>query len=481
MPGSFPFLRKALLIAAIVLNHGVASAERIYFEFVVEKPSTVTKITLKNSAGKSFQTTAFSPYETGGGKSMLYPVDFPGEFEPDEAEVLFEDRRIVRFTVSSLGGEYDVPPPPNTDDSIDVSTDDSMDDSIDGSTDDSIDVSTDDWSVLDAVYTGLFVAMLVVLVRIAIGVAAWLLWMMDGVNPPPDWPFALTDAYRQLRPHRKFASGGMADVWSAQLTSRFCMLGLGWSGKVAVKILKQGLFADKRIREAFHAEARFLIATARTDVVPRVRCTCDPDFQMPFFAMDSLEKMNRLRDKIGGPGRNTTDTPGAFPVFALRMGHALFETVDRIHRAGCAHLDVSPENVMYVIGRNRGIRIMLIDFGMAKAIPEVRGPASYVAGGDFTGLGCGRPDYSAPEMLKDWGLADFRSDAYSAGVVLWECIFGEVPGRKHQHAPQKLVACGISEPLAAAIVQLLSLEPESRPSVRAVAELIKKELGRRHG
>lgn len=484
MSGLLPPLRKVLLIAFIVLSHGIATAQTpVTYGFIVPKESKVAKISLNGSDGGVFEVKADGQDERVGKDAHvdgrpLYNVSFEGKFKPSKACFFFENGKNSNVELAEGLNVYEVGLPDEDPQRNPIATTTTT--TITSTTTTTTNATGGGgWPFGSKL--GLLAILLVVFFRMALGVAVWLLWMVDGAPPPPDWPFALSDSYRQLRPHRKFASGGMADIWSAQLTPRWSVLGLGWSGKVAVKILKQGFFRDARIREAFHAEPRFLLATARTRVVPRVRCLCTRDFHTPFYAMDSLVKMNRLRDKIGGPGRDTTDTPGAFPVFALRIGLALLDAIDRIHRTGCVHLDVSPENVMYVIGRNRRIRIILIDFGLAKAIPEICGPASYVKGGDFTGLGCGRPNYSAPELLKDWALADARSDAYSAGVVLWECIFGEIPNRQTQQLPQKLIACGISEPLAVAIVQMLAIDPASRPSVRAVADRIDKELRRRYG
>jgi WD40 repeat protein len=75
-----------------------------------------------------------------------------------------------------------------------------------------------------------------------------------------------------------------------------------------------------------------------------------------------------------------------------------------IHEAGFVHRDVKPENVM----RTRSGRVVLMDFGIAKAV---------ASGGTIAGT----PAYWAPEQAAG-AAADPRADVYATGIVLAEMV-----------------------------------------------------------
>lgn len=79
---------------------------------------------------------------------------------------------------------------------------------------------------------------------------------------------------------------------------------------------------------------------------------------------------------------------------------------------GVVHRDVSPHNVL--VGRDGVTK--LTDFGIAKVLH---------AGEEFTSAGVikGKLGYMAPEYVLQRKL-DTKSDVFSMGVVLWECLAG---------------------------------------------------------
>ncbi|MFF5297613.1 diguanylate cyclase [Paractinoplanes globisporus] len=131
------------------------------------------------------------------------------------------------------------------------------------------------------------------------------------------------------------------------------------------------------------------------------------------------------------------------------------------HRVGLVHRDVKPGNIMMSPGRPA----KLIDFGLALL---GAGPAD-----DDRAVGTFL--YSSPEQS---GLlkrpVDGRSDLYSLGVVLFECLTGRLPFeasdvgellRLHLTAPVPDLAelsPGIDPVLAAAVARLLAKDPDDR-------------------
>jgi hypothetical protein len=87
------------------------------------------------------------------------------------------------------------------------------------------------------------------------------------------------------------------------------------------------------------------------------------------------------------------------------------------HRAGLAHRDVKPDNIL-LDGAER--RVLLTDFGIAKALGE--GESALTGSGMLVGT----PQYMSPEQAAG-DPVDHRTDVYSLGVVAYRMIAGCLP------------------------------------------------------
>jgi serine/threonine-protein kinase len=102
----------------------------------------------------------------------------------------------------------------------------------------------------------------------------------------------------------------------------------------------------------------------------------------------------------------------------LRMACDLLKALDHAHQLGIVHRDVKPENVL--ISTERGV--VLLDFGIARAVIS--------SGTDAitrTGITVGSSAYMSPEQINAEKDIDGRSDLYSLGCVLFECLAGRPP------------------------------------------------------
>ena len=156
---------------------------------------------------------------------------------------------------------------------------------------------------------------------------------------------------------------------------------------------------------------------------------------------------------------------GKLPVsVTLTVGKQLCRALEVAHAEGVIHRDIKPQNI--VVEPSGFLNVM--DFGIARLANPPKGK-----GLTEVGTSIGTPDYMSPEQLAGAEL-DARSDLYSAGVVLFECVTGRVPCEaettwalvaKHLEEqppdPQKFNG-DVPDVLAAVILKAMAKKPEDR-------------------
>ncbi len=96
---------------------------------------------------------------------------------------------------------------------------------------------------------------------------------------------------------------------------------------------------------------------------------------------------------------------------ALRIFVQVARGVQALHQHSLVHFDLKPANVFL-----KGELARVGDYGLSRLVTQSRNSLSF---------GRGTPYYMAPEILHRKG--DQRSDIYSLGVLLYECLTGTVP------------------------------------------------------
>jgi hypothetical protein len=195
----------------------------------------------------------------------------------------------------------------------------------------------------------------------------------------------------------KIGEGGMGVVYLAEhitLKNRF-----------AVKCLTAALTEDPGFAKRFYQEA---VNHALLDHQNIVKAT---DFFEEggqfFFVMEyvSGQGLNELIKKAGKLSEQE----------ALRIIKDILRGLNFAHSKGVIHRDIKPSNVMV----DEAGRARITDFGIAILVGEKRLTA--------TGANVGSSWYMSPEQILHPAKIDHRTDVYSAGIVLYEMLTGDVP------------------------------------------------------
>jgi eukaryotic-like serine/threonine-protein kinase len=222
--------------------------------------------------------------------------------------------------------------------------------------------------------------------------------------------------------------------------------------KVALKILHpeflESVAADRFLREIK------LVSRLNHPRIARLLDSGERDWFV-YLAMDFIEGQSLREVLRGGRRLSATDT--------IRVACDLLDALEHAHQFGIVHRDVKPENV--IISPDRGA--VLLDFGIARAF--VTSVSKEIT---RAGLTVGSSSYMSPEQINADQKIDGRSDLYSLGCVLFECLTGRPPFIWRKEAV--VLQLHLTEPAP----DVRSMRPDVPPSL---ASAIDKALAKRPG
>ncbi|MBI4606121.1 MAG: protein kinase [Planctomycetes bacterium] len=273
---------------------------------------------------------------------------------------------------------------------------------------------------------------------------------------------------------RQLGAGGMGEVYLARQTSLDRL--------VALKLIAPRRAKDPKALQRFLREAKAAGSLEHPSIVSVYEAGIHEG--RPFIAMRYVEgetlaeAIRREAEEQAAAGAGEAPV---LPKIKMLRFVGIVEGVARAlhaaHEAGIVHRDVKPGNIM--LTRDGPV---ILDLGLVRL--DLPAEQSLTESGEIIGT----PAYIAPEVLKEGHLrADRRSDVYSLGVTLYECltlrrpfaaqtfpslcqkIMTEAPADAHALNP------GISRDLAAILEMAMEKDPRRRyPTALDLAEDLRR-------
>lgn len=269
------------------------------------------------------------------------------------------------------------------------------------------------------------------------------------------------------------ASGGMADVWRAR------DLNLGRT--VAVKLLRESVADDPVIAERFRREAQALAKLTHPNIVPVYDCVEEHGQVALVMRLIEGKSLRTLLDEAGDDGR-----AGQLTVhLTVHIGRAIAAALAKAHEENILHRDIKPGNILIM---ERG-EVLLTDFGIAKPLKASEDDQTDLTRRDIM---MGTAKYLSPEQVQGRTL-DARADIYSLGLVLYECLAGNVPFKgdndqataiarlERDPTPLGGIRADVPSTVIAVIHKMLRRKPENRfSSCHEVAEALETAIKHVH-
>lgn len=238
-------------------------------------------------------------------------------------------------------------------------------------------------------------------------------------------------------------TGGMAKVYKAR--------DLNLGREVALKVLLDNVAKDPEFKERFHREARASAVLTHPNIVQVYDFFESEDGV--FLVMELISGCD-LKDRMLQTGALPVDE-------AINICMGVLEALAFAHSKGIVHRDISARNVMIEDGG--GVKVA--DFGIARVVGE----RTLTQSGELIGS----VQYISPEQASG-GRASYEADVYSAGVLLYEMLTGELPfcsdnavklALMHIQSPvpkPSAIRSEISEALDSIVLKAMAKSPQQR-------------------
>lgn len=182
----------------------------------------------------------------------------------------------------------------------------------------------------------------------------------------------------------------------------------------ALKVLTASLL-NEQTWQRFQTEAKLLAGLSHPTLV-KVYDLGIHENRLPYYSMD-LARGSTLEDIIAGEGPQSLNE-------TIRIFMPILDGLAYAHRHNIVHRDLKPANIM-VSTAGGELSVKILDFGISKLLSK--DIKNSTAGGlTVAGETFGSPYYMSPEQCAGEPV-DYRSDIYSIGCTMFECLTAHVP------------------------------------------------------
>ncbi len=236
---------------------------------------------------------------------------------------------------------------------------------------------------------------------------------------------------------------------------------------VALKILPPGIGQSPEFSSRFTREARALAKLNHPGIV--ILHEFGQQNGLYFILMEFVNGVNLAQ--LMKTGRIS-------PREALAIVPQICDALQYAHDQGIVHRDIKPENILL----DRSGRVKVADFGIAKVVAAVCDP---IRSGDtpvpenqtLAGKIIGTPAYMAPEQIAHPSDVDHRADIYALGVVFYQMLTGELPGKDLQAPSSRMRGIHIDVRLDEIVLKAMEKNPEQRYQQASVMKTRVDDLG----
>jgi serine/threonine protein kinase len=221
--------------------------------------------------------------------------------------------------------------------------------------------------------------------------------LVDGVKG------AFAERYEFLE---SLGTGGMSIIYKARhrVLNRI----------VAIKMMHEHMMNEQAVRR-FQQEGQSASSLDHPNIV-KVHDFGLTDRGQPYMVMDLVEgrSLSQVLDELG-----------ELPITqCLMIFIDICNALMHAHEKGILHRDLKPSNIMLTTTADRPTFAKLVDFGIAKIMEDEGGSSAMKL--TQTGELFGSPPYMSPEQCFGKKV-DRRSDIYSLGCLMFECLTGRTP------------------------------------------------------
>jgi serine/threonine protein kinase len=228
--------------------------------------------------------------------------------------------------------------------------------------------------------------------------------MVADVDQPDDDPL-LGSEVGKYEVVRKLGHGGMGRIYEA--------INPTIGKRVALKLLDPALADCESAAARFTREAQAASAASSPHIV-EIYDAGIADDGSPFIVMELLEGES-LSARIEREGRLDAEE-------SVRIVAQVLRGLIKAHEAGIVHRDLKPDNVFLVDRDHDPPVAKILDFGVSK-VKKTQASTTLTREGSVLGT----PAYMSPEQAQGEADVDARSDIWSIGAILYECLSGDLP------------------------------------------------------